>query len=228
MQPAEDDGNADRDHRKENQRDQIASENVGPWTNRERKQTRKVAHQLDGQQQRRQQNPGDERHAFHGRPEEMQEIFRSGMFEALGMVVEKCANGAAQRHDGNAGGRLKPGNQADEVANQNEDEDDDEKCSVRLAMMADDFAALVQHEALDRFEGVLQDSWGLDRQPRSQQKENGQQEPEYEQFHGKGIRNGLLRVFRFDVERTQKRRDRSREQAVENLGKPESFRHEIG
>src|ERR1700733_14827933 len=43
VQAAEDDRDADRDHRKENQRDQVAGENVGPETNRQREQTREMA-----------------------------------------------------------------------------------------------------------------------------------------------------------------------------------------
>jgi hypothetical protein len=94
--------------------------------------------------------------------------------------------------------------------------------------MTDDFAALAQHETLDGFEAVLQTSGGLDGEARSHDKEEGQQESEDEQLHRERIRDRRLRVFGLEVERPQKCCDATGEQIVQDLGKPELFRHEAG
>src|SRR6266567_1844880 len=226
MKAAEDNRNADRDNRKENQRDQIAGENVGPETNGERQQTGEVADQLNGKHQRGQQNLGNQRHAFHGRSEKVQQIFRSGMFETLGVVVEKSADGAAQGHNGNAGRRLKPRDQSNQVADQDEDEDDGEKRGVGFAVMADNFAALAEDKALKPLERMLQASGRFDRQARSHHEEERQQEREDEQLHRERIGDRRMRILGLDVERPQKRRDGPGEQVVQDFGKPELFRHE--
>ena len=85
------------------------------------------------------------------------------MLEALGMVVEERADGAAQRHDRHACRRIKPGNQPDQITHQNEYEHDGEKGCVGLNVVPDDFMTLPMHEAFDALERVLQPARRLHR-----------------------------------------------------------------
>src|SRR6266404_6279813 len=171
MKAAEDDGYADRDHGKENQRDQVAGKDVGPETNGERQQPGEVADQLNGEHQSRQQDSRDKRHAFHGRSKKMQQIFRSGMFEALSVVIEKGADRTTQRHNRNACWRFEARDQPNQVTDQDEDENDGEKRRVGFTVMADDLAALAQDESFNGFEGVLQASGRFNREAGPYQKE---------------------------------------------------------
>src|SRR5579862_520524 len=183
MQSAEDDWNANRDHGKENQGDQIAGENIGPQTHGERKQARKMADQFDRQHQNRHQDARDQRHPFHWRSKKMQQIFRPGVLESLRVVVQEGTDRAAQRHHRNASRGLESGDQTDQVTDQDKDENNGEESDIRFGVMPDDFFALAHNEALKRLESVLERAGRVHRQTRAHDQENRQQEEENQQFH---------------------------------------------
>src|SRR5258706_3508074 len=163
VQSAEDNRHADRNHGKEYERDQIAGKYVGPQTHRQRKQTREVAHQLNRKHQHRQQNLRNQRHTFHRRSEEMQEVLDAGVLESLSVVVQERANGATQRHHGHSGWRFETRNQPYEITDQNKNKQNGEKRSVGFAVVPDDLPALVEDEAFDCSEGMLQAVRRIDR-----------------------------------------------------------------
>src|SRR5579859_2544626 len=144
-----------------------------------------MTYQLDGEHQCRHENAGDQRHPFHRWTEEMQQVLRAGMLEPLRVVVQKRANGTAQRHDGYARRRLEAGNQPYQITNQDEDKYDREKSNIGFAVMADNLAALVEHESLKAFKCMLQPAGRVHRQPRPQHQEKYQQKEEYDQLHRK-------------------------------------------
>src|SRR5215472_1645487 len=88
--------------------------------------------------------------------EKMFEIAHPSMFKTLHVVIHERANRTPQRNSRNPCRRFKSRNQADHIADQDENENDCEKRNVRLAVMADDLMALAQHEALDPLERMLQ------------------------------------------------------------------------
>src|SRR5579872_3102895 len=183
MQSAEDNRNADRNHRKENQGDQIPGENIGPQTHCERKQAREVADQFDRQHQNRHQDARDQRHPFHRRSKKMQQIFRPGVLESQRVVVQEGTDRAAQWYHRNASRRLESGDQSDQVTDQDKDENNGEESDIRFGVMPDDFFALAHNESFKRLESVLERSWRVHRQTRAHDQKNSQQEEENQQFH---------------------------------------------
>ena len=165
MKSAEDDRDPDRNHGKENQRDQIARENIRPKTNRKREEPGEVTDQFDRQHQPCQGNPRHYGHAFHGRAEKMQKILEPGMLETLQVVINECADGASQRHHRNSCGRVKARDQPDQIADQDEDKENREKGNVGLDVVSDDFVALPQHESFNAFKAVLQSAGRFHRKP---------------------------------------------------------------
>ena len=75
-------------------------------------------------------------------------------------------------------GESKPGDEPDQIADQDEDKEDREKGRVGLDVVSDDFLALPQHESLDAFKAVLQSAGRFHRESRSHEHEHNQQEDE--------------------------------------------------
>src|ERR1700758_5415997 len=103
------------------------------------------------------------------------------------MVVHKGTNRAAQRNVGHARGRLEPGNQSDQVADQDEDENDDEKRRVALAVMPNNLVALAEYKSFNSFERMLQRSGRFHRKPRPDQQEEDQQKTKNQKFHSERV-----------------------------------------
>ena len=187
---------------------------------------REVADQFDREHQGCEQNPGNQRHAFHWRSEEVQQIFWAGVFESLRVIVEERADRAAEGNNRNSRRRLEPGNQANQVADQDEDENDGKKRGVGLAVMANNLVTLAEHKTLDSLESMLQRSRRFHRKPRPDQQEEDQQETKNQQFHREGVADRRRCVLRLNMKQPQECGDGRSKQVIQDLSEPKLFRHE--
>ena len=79
------------------------------------------------------------------------------------MIVEPCDERAAEWHNWNGSGRLKPGNQSNEVAGKNEQSKRDQVGHILFVAVADDFASNTADETFDPFNNMLKAAGAIDR-----------------------------------------------------------------
>jgi hypothetical protein len=92
-------------------------------------------------------------------------------------------------------------------------------------MVSDDFVTLPLNESVGAFEDVLQRAWLVNRKPGAHHHKQADEKQKYQQLHRDGIRDGRVRVFRFNVERPQQPVDWAGEKLIQNRSKPELFVH---
>src|SRR5579863_4077081 len=155
----------------------------------------------------------------------MFQVGDSGVLESLSLVVDEGAKRAAQGNDGHSSGRLKTWNHADKIAEQDEETERCQEWRVAFAVMADDFFALILNHSLDRLKTMLQSAGAVDRKTGTHEKEQDQQKGKDQKLHGEGVLNRRRGVLDLYVQRPQHRRNRSGEEIVQDLRKPELFRH---
>ena len=117
------------------------------------------------------------------------------MLESLGLVVDKGANRAAQRNDGNSCGRLKARDHPDQVTEQDEEAERGQERCVAFGVMADDFVALSLDESFYALEEMLKSSRVVHGEARAHQEKKDQQKPENEHLHGQGVWDGSVGVL---------------------------------
>ena len=136
------------------------------------------------------------------------------MLNALPVVITESADRAAQWNYRHSGRRFKRGNYAQQIAPQDENAERGQEGDKLLAAMADNLMRLAVDETVKQFGEVLNSSGPVDGEARPDQQKNPQQQRKDHQLHGEGIRDGSLRMLGLDVQRAQKRRDRTGEKAV--------------
>src|SRR5215475_12112462 len=118
----------------------------------------------------------------------MGQIVDSLFLKPLRLVVEERAYGAAQGHRrAGASRRLKPGNESQQVGNQNKKSQGNQKWSEAFAVTSDDLLALAHDESMHTLEGVLQRSRFFHRKPRADDGKQDHQEKKNHELHGDGI-----------------------------------------
>ena len=148
MQAVENDRNTKWNHRKENKSNQIPGKDVCAQANRKRKQTSRMANDLNWHHQ------GSEKR--HRADEMLQVLEHSVLADPLQIVEAECAQGATERH-GRCGscGRLKTRYQPYQVAEKNEKPQGSEKRNKALAMVTYDFLGLITDEPVNALQDVL-------------------------------------------------------------------------
>src|SRR5215470_9757952 len=121
-----------------------------------------MADGLDQQHEDRDRKPDRHGHTRVLVPEELLQISDTVLPEAVRMVIDEGTDSAAEWNHRRSGGRLKTRNEAQQVRKKNEKAQRHQEWGERLAVMADDFVALVLNEAMDTFEHVLQSTRFLD------------------------------------------------------------------
>ncbi len=76
----------------------------------------------------------------------MLQICNAVMLESLSLVIDEGTDRASQRNHGHRSRRFEAGNQADQIANQNEKCQGHQERREALAVMADDLVALAFDE----------------------------------------------------------------------------------
>jgi hypothetical protein len=143
------------------------------------------------------------------------------MPKSLRVVIEERHDGAPQRHDGHGGGRFESGNQANEIAEQNEERQRHQKRRVPLAVRADDFLALLLDKADQAFKRMLQGAGAIDRKPGPNDEEDDDQKEADHDLHGNRIHDRCLGMAWMKAHRFQHRGNRLGQQAIEDFCKPE-------
>src|SRR5271165_346531 len=99
----------------------------------------------------------ERRQCGHGSGKVLQ-VADSCVLESLSLVIHERTNSAAQGDNGYGGRRLEARNNADQIAEQNEEAERGQERSVAFTVMADDFITLVLNESFDTFEHMLERS----------------------------------------------------------------------
>ena len=165
-------------HGKEDQGQHIAGEHVGVKTDGERHDAREVRDDLNREHQRR--DPPD-------RPHEVLDVSD----EALGrgpivVVVEKCEQRDAERHDRVGGGRSDAREQAEAVAGHDEEQDGSYEREMRLVAVADDGLALAETNPLIISASCWIDAGLLNAQRRRTATKKRKQQRGHDQLRGSG------------------------------------------
>ena len=118
----------------------------------------------------------------HGAGKVLQ-VADSRVFESLRLIVEEGAERASQWYYRNCCRGFKAGNDADEIAQQDEQTQGHQEGRKAFAVMTDDFLALGLNESVSAFEDVLQCAWLVDREARPHQSKYDNQKYENQNFH---------------------------------------------
>src|SRR5579884_497704 len=224
--------NADRNQRKENQRHKIAREHVRVKTNGERHHARDVADDFDWHHQWREQR--------HWSGKVFGVLERALFLYALPVIVDPCDDREPERNSRCGCRRLKSGNKSYQIADQDEQSQSHQKGRESLAVVADDFLALLIDELFREFKDVLHCAWLIDGNARACPEEQHQQNQDDQNLHGEEVRDRsgrivgeqilalLARSNGMSAESRQNARGGSAEVLVQKVGKEQFFLHALG
>src|SRR5271154_666147 len=205
MKSQEDDGNNKGNQGKENKNKQIAGQHVRVKTNGERKVTRQMRNDLDGQH---------ERHQPPHRPHKLLGIAPDSLrAEANVVVVNERGQGDAKRNDGIGGRSFDTRQKPIAITNDQEETDNRRERDVRLISVADDGITLRVNEIVDHLGDVLQEARLLDIEGEAHRKKERHEEERGHQLQrergaDRGRRIGGVKADRLLQRRHRRAKDR--------------------
>ncbi len=209
---------ADGDEREKGEGDHVAGEHVGVETDGEREHAGEVGDDLDGEHQGVEPPDG---------AEELLDVAEAVHADAVVVVVEEGDEREAEGDDGVGGGRLEAGDEAHEVAEQDEEDEHGEVGGEALVAVADDAFALLADELAGELGEVLDGAGLLDREADADGDEVKQEQDEEDELHAEGVGDGRVREGGGDVQGAEEGVRLGGEVVVQQAGEEELGGHKV-